>query len=226
MAGACSGLSVTPLNVVVDKSIIEYTSGKGALWGLAGTNLLNIVKSPLAFLKDFSFRWMYFVYFSTYAVSNLADHVNLTNEVPHPIQKLLMVFLVNTSASLIKDMKYAVKYGQAVKPFPVISYGLFFIRDIFAMASAFTIPPILGKEIQKRTSISADNGERLGQLISPIMVQFIATPFHLTALDFYNRPGLSIKERYTHIKSIFTNALFLRMMRFLPAYGFGGIINI
>lgn len=55
---------------------------------------------------------MYFVYFFTYGVSNLADHVNLTPDIPHPIQKLLMVFLTNTTASLIKDKKYAVKFGK------------------------------------------------------------------------------------------------------------------
>jgi hypothetical protein len=158
-SGLVSGFSVSPLNVVVDKSIIEYTSGKGKLWGLAGDNLLTIVKAPLSFLTGFSFRWMYFVYSSTYAVSNLADHVDLSPNVPHPIQKLLIVFLVNTSASLIKDKKYAVKFGlPSVRPFPLISYILFFARDLVAMAGAFTIPPILGKEITKRIDVSEVNG--------------------------------------------------------------------
>lgn len=226
LAGACSGFSVTPLNVVVDKSVIEYTSGKGGLWTLARDNLFTIFKAPISFLTGFSFRWMYFVYFFTYTTSNLADHVNLTPDIPHPIQKLLMVFLANTTTSLIKDKKYAVKYGQTVRPFPLASYGLFFTRDIIAMASAFTIPPIFGKEITKRFNVSAANGERIAQLTSPLLIQFIATPIHLLALDLYNRPGITAAERYLHIKNIFSNAIVLRMMRFLPAYGFGGIINI
>jgi len=67
-----------------------------------------MVKTPVNFFTGFSFRWMYFVYFSTYTASNLADHVNLSPDVPHPIQKLLIVFLANTSSSLVKDKKYAV----------------------------------------------------------------------------------------------------------------------
>ena len=125
------------------------------MWTLAGQNLATIVKSPITFLSGFSFRWMYFVYSFTYTASNLADHVNLTNEVSHPIQKLAIVFLVNTVCGLIKDKKYAVKYGNNVsRPFPPISYGLFFVRDIAAMASAFTIPPMLGKAITQRFDVS------------------------------------------------------------------------
>ena len=78
-AGLCSGFAVSPLNVVVDKSVIEYTSGQGNMWTLAGQNLSTIVKSPISFLSGFSFRWMYFVYSFTYISSNLADHVNLTS---------------------------------------------------------------------------------------------------------------------------------------------------
>ena len=66
----------------------------------------------------------------------------------------------------------------------------------------------------------------MGQLISPIFAQFLTTPLHLLGLDIYNRPGLSLAERYKYIKGIFNNSLVIRMMRFLPAYGFGGIINI
>jgi hypothetical protein len=178
---------------VVDKSVIEYTSGKGGLWQLAGENLSVIFKSPISFFTGFSFRWMYFVYFLTYATSNFADHVNFTPEVSHPIQKLLMVFLANTTCSLIKDKKYAVKYGQiSTRPFPLASYGLFFLRDLIAMASAFTIPPILGKAISKKFDITQANGERIAQLASPLFVQLIGTPIHLLALDIYNRPGIAL----------------------------------
>ncbi len=98
---------------------------------------------------------MYFVYIFTYSANNLADHLSFTEDISHPIQKLGMVFLTNTTCSLIKDKKYAVKYGLTeAKKFPIPSYGLFFLRDLIAMASAFTIPPILGKEITTRINVS------------------------------------------------------------------------
>ena len=112
IAGACAAFSVSPLNVVVDKSVMQYAKNSSLnLWGLAKDNLGDIMKKPFPFLGSFEFRWMYFVYIFTYAGSNLADHVNLTPEISHPIQKLAMVFLVNTTCSLIKDKKYTVKFG-------------------------------------------------------------------------------------------------------------------
>lgn len=62
--------------------------------------------------------------------------------------KLLTTFVVNTTTSLIKDKALTQKFGTTiVRSFPLTSYGLFFLRDIIAMASAFTIPPYLGELI-------------------------------------------------------------------------------
>ena len=58
------------------------------------------------------------------------------------------------------------------------------------------------------------------------MVQFVATPIHLLGLDLYNRTGISFKERLRHLGKIYTNSVALRMLRFLPAYGIGGVVNI
>jgi len=105
-------------------------------------------KTPRIFLTSFEFKWMYFVYMCTYSVSNLMDHVNVTPDISHSIQKLLAVFVTNTTCSIIKDKIYAQHFGKtAIRPFPNASIGLFFARDILAMASAFTLPPILGKII-------------------------------------------------------------------------------
>ena len=35
-----------------------------------------------------------------------------------------------------------------------------------------------------------------------------------------------MKERVSYLKSIYTNTAALRMLRFLPAFGIGGIVNI
>lgn len=106
------------------------------------------------------------------------------------------------------------------------SYALFFVRDLIAMASAFTIPPIFGKFLVEKFGISEKSGERIAQVVSPPLIQFVATPIHLLALSLYNDPHFNFEERVKSIKSIYSNALVIRMLRFLPAYGFGGIINI
>jgi len=68
---------VTPLNVVVDKSVILYSNGTSELWPAAGAELKMMVSTPWQFLKSFQFRWMYLVYAPTYTASNLADHYHL-----------------------------------------------------------------------------------------------------------------------------------------------------
>ena len=83
----------------------------------------------------------------TYVASNLADHYTLPWIDPS-ISKLLTVFFFNTSTGIIKDKCLAQHFGQGEpRPFPWKSLRLFFLRDLLAMASAFTLPPILGKEI-------------------------------------------------------------------------------
>jgi len=94
------------------------------------------------------------------------------------------------------------------------------------MASAFTIPPIFGKWIEKNWGYSETTSLRIAQLTSPVVIQLVATPIHLLGLDLYNRTGLSMEERLAYLKQIYTHSVILRMLRFLPAYGIGGIVNI
>lgn len=145
--GICSGFLVSPINTIVDKSVIENANGKTPLWQGVWKGFRSLFLTPQVFLKSYEFKWIFFVYASTYASSNIADHVEI-NRVDPSIVKLMISFLVNTSASLVKDKALAMAFGnQTSKPFPMSAFGLFLLRDIVAMASAFTIPPILGLKI-------------------------------------------------------------------------------
>lgn len=90
-----------------------------------------------------------FCYIPTYTVSNLADYYNVTDKIPHPIQKLLAVFVANSATSLIKDTVYAKRLNpfKPIEPFPPIALGFLFTRDIVAMAAAFTLPSLVAKEV-------------------------------------------------------------------------------
>lgn len=117
-------------------------------------------------------------------------------------------------------------FGNLPKdPFPISSLTLLFIRDIIAMAAAFTLPNMLAKSVSEYFNVSRDNGERIAQLSLPCLQQFVAVPIHLMALDLYNRPNVTFGERVSYIRSIYINTVSLRMTRFLPAFGFGGIAN-
>lgn len=226
VAGLFSGFFVAPFNTIVDRSIIENANGKTPLWEGVANGLKSFAFTPATFLKSYAFKWIFFVYSTTYATSNLCDHIRMGSIDPALI-KLTLTFLVNTTASLVKDKALAQVFGATeVRPFPNSSFVLFLLRDIVAVASAFTIPPILGKAISDRTGASEQRGLKIAQIISPLLIQFIGTPLHLLGLDIYNHPNATTMERMQHMKAIYWNSLLLRMLRFLPAYGIGGIVNI
>lgn len=113
-----------------------------------------MISRPKTFFTAYEFRWILAVYQATYVTSNLADHYVISWLDP-AISKLMAVFTVNTTLSLLKDKALTQRFGHGeARNFPWSSLNLFFIRDIIAMASAFTLPPILGKQIEKRFDLS------------------------------------------------------------------------
>jgi len=105
-----TGFAVSPLNTVVDKSVMEYANRKfPSLWSAVSSSLKTMVTRPLKFMGGFEFRWMCVVFLPTFTASNVSDHFQLHENLPQNIQKLLAVFLTNTSLSLIKDRIYALR---------------------------------------------------------------------------------------------------------------------
>lgn len=133
--------------------MIENANGKTPLWTGVYNGLKSLFTQPQVFLRAFEFKWLLLVYTSTYISSNLADHAHVQGIDP-AILKLMITFVVNTVTSLAKDKALAQRFGaKEKKSFPLTSFGLFFLRDIVAMASAFTIPPILGEFISEKMDI-------------------------------------------------------------------------
>jgi hypothetical protein len=229
IAGMVTGFAVSPLNTVVDKSVMEFANRKyPTIWSAAGNAMKELLTQPLRFIGGFEFRWMCFVYFPTFTVGNLADHYNLTDSIPHPMQKLTAVFLTNTITSLIKDRIYIRRLNphKPIEPLPVSSLMLLFTRDILAMAAAFTIPPIAAAYMKNNHGWDYANAERIFQLACPPLLQILVVPIHLLALGLYNDKGKTMSEHFKYIRSIYFSTVALRMMRFLPSYGIGGIFNI
>jgi hypothetical protein len=186
----------------------------------------RLFTQPLQFFASFKFRWMYFVYTLTYSANNLTDHSQIMPEVPLPIQNLLITFAANTVCGILKDKAYIQHFGVAQqRKFPVASLGLLLLRDIITVASAFTLPPIFADQIYLRFDVSERTSRTIAQLATPLLVQIVVTPLHLLGLDLYNRQGLKLSQRAGYLKTLYPNALGMRMIRFLPAYGIGGVIN-
>jgi len=98
---------------------------------------------------------MYFVYAMTYGVNNLTDHSQIIPGLSFPIQNLIMTFIANTVCGILKDKAYIQHFGAvSKKSFPVVSLGLLFTRDLITVASAFTFPHIMSKQLEKKFGIS------------------------------------------------------------------------
>jgi len=70
-----------------------------------------MVFNPKLFFTAYEFKWILAVYHATYVTSNLADHVNLSWIDP-AISKLMAVFFVNTTLSLLKDKALTQRLGH------------------------------------------------------------------------------------------------------------------
>ena len=57
-------------------------------------------------------------------------------------------------------------------------------------------------------------------------MQIVLVPIHLLALGLYNDKGKTLTEHSRYIRSIYWSTVFLKMMRFLPGYGIGGVFNL
>ena len=154
MVGVATGFCVTPINTIVDKSIIENANGKTNLWTGVIKGFKKLFLQPGKFFSAYEFRWIFLVYGSTYVTSNLSDHLRLSWVDP-AISKLFLTFTVNTTLSLFKDKALAQKLGHGeARKFPISALNLFFMRDLVAIASAFTLPPIMGKMIEDKFGFS------------------------------------------------------------------------
>lgn len=121
------------------------------------------------------------------------------------------------------------------RPVPPISYLLFTLRDVLTIYGCFVCPPILSSRLEALPDTVKDQfllskpeaRSRLSQLMLPVMVQFVSTPIHLLALDLYNRPqrALSLADRVARVGRDLPGAVPTRMMRILPAFGVGGVLN-
>ena len=67
--------------------------------------------------------------------------------------------------------------------------------------------------------------EDAAQLVSPVVIQLLSTPFHLYALDLYNRKAAAASDRVRLVLDKYAVSVAARCARILPAFGIGGVAN-
>merc|ERR1712083_625870 len=113
----------------------------------------------------------------------------------------------------------------AKRSVPLATYGCFLCRDTLTIGAGFVLPPVVASGIEATTGTSRQSADKASQLVTPMAMQLICTPLHLFALNIYNVPKATFAERCAGVWSTCPESTGIRMIRFLCAYGFGGILN-
>lgn len=73
---------------------------------------------------------------------------------------------------------------------------------------------------------SEDARLKMAQVLMPATSQIVSTPLHLLGLDLSYRPWkLPIRERVSAVRRHLAFATPLRMIRIIPPFGFGSVVN-
>lgn len=182
----------------------------------------------------------FLVYFGTYATANLFDsfYACKTYDDPNTISTATSKFLATTAVStglcVYKDGYFAAMASRG--PAPLLSYFLFTARDVVTVWASFNLPTMIAPKLADfpfasltpfQSIFSSDESRlKMAQMLMPAASQLVSTPLHLLGLDLSHRPyRLPIRERVSAVRRHLAFATPLRMMRIIPPFGFGSVVN-
>jgi len=230
-AGVCSAVAVAPFLTIVDRSVVAASAGTEPLFRAAFRLAAEFVTRPHVALVAPSLWMVAGVYGATYATANcieVACQRSSTSATTSGAAKFVGVTGVNMSASIAKDAAFAKMFGApsgAAAAVPLAAYGLFAVRDCLTIGGAFVVPPLIADAAVKVGGYPRDSASTAAQLTTPMGMQLVCTPLHLMALDVVNAPGSGLGSRAREVAGKLPPALLARMLRMLPAYGIGGLLN-
>ena len=224
--GIFSAASVAPIISIVDKAIVSNASGLEPLIPCLLNGFKNLFTQPHVFLKHPSFLMIWAVYSGTYIVANCTEALCERQARSSFYPKFVSSSTTNVSLSVLKDKAFARMFGTAtLRPLPLVSYGLFAIRDSATIFASFSIPGPLSSHMQTVHGYSAGFADNFSQLLTPITMQIFSTPLHLHGLDLYNRHSATPVERLSFIRQEYVKTMLARMARIFPAFSIGGVLN-
>jgi len=229
-----SAVSVVPVVLTVDKAVTEAAAGK-SLGSAMAAGLRDLLKRPHVVAKSAPFWLVMGVYTSTYGASNLIDVIAERREMSSGTQsasKLVVATGAYTTSSILKDVAFAKMFAkaadvgkEAVKRVPMTTYGTFLFRDSLIIGAGFILPHMVAGGLRSSTNMDQKKCETVAQLATPCAMQIVITPIHLLGLNFYNMPNGTPAERARSVWSTCPESTGVRMLRFLWAYGVGGVVN-
>ncbi|KAI1310438.1 hypothetical protein F5Y03DRAFT_39540 [Xylaria venustula] len=241
VSAACAASLIAPVISIIDRSIMENTSGRSTLGGSLKNSLRTLFTRPHTMLFSRPVALIFMLYGGTYLTANTLDTATSTvrgqpaTHVSSGTAKFAASSTANVGLCIYKDQVYVKLFGPGgpPRPVPLPTYALFGLRDCLTIFASFNVPPLLGPVVSERLSAEMRrrvSGETVAQFIAPAAVQLFSTPIHLLGLDMYNRPGgvggISWADRWTLIRKNWLISCAARVGRIVPAFGLGGTVNM
>jgi len=241
---------ISPFMVVIDKAIVQRAAGTHTILRSGMESFSSMIRNPYRTVKSPTFLLMWTVYAATYTTVNCCKTIlehreqfkeaeesekisSLSSSGNNDNKANMSVFLgttvINSASSMWKDRYFAMQFGVAkaanAAKVPLITYGLWGMRDCMVIGSSFILPDIVSSILQRQTDLNHDTALRISQFTCPVVSQLIITPVQVLGLDFYNRPLASPLDRIRFQFANYTSIVAARISRIAPAYGIGGIGN-
>jgi hypothetical protein len=223
--------SAAVLVTMIDQAVTQNASKTATIAQSLKASANMLVSTPLKFFRGRAYLAVAGVYTGTYLVANWTMTYCEQQQLDEKMPKLAATSVTNIGLGVTKDSMFAIWFGAAGVgggpfSFPLASWGCFIVRDVFTVGAGFVLPGIVSAELVKRRVFATQaTADVVAQLCVPVACQVALTPFHLLALDIYNRPGQAAASRVGYIKSIFAESVAVRMARVMAVYGIAGVVN-
>lgn len=212
---------------ILDKAVAEKSSGisPSILKGVQ-SGVTQLYKQPFEFFKGKFYGPMAGVYLATYGTANVTEAMCNNLGLDPTWYKLGLSSAANILFSNFRDSFYTQISGKgSIRPTPILSKILYAKRDCLTIGAGFTLPNYVAQYLKNQYHFSEKSAVYAGQLATPLVMQFIITPVHLLALDLYNNPVTTLKNRFFRIQQQYPAATMARMGRSLSVYSIGGLLN-
>lgn len=222
--GLLAGFSLSYFILPMDQAVMERMSGNTTLKQSLIRSGTSIVTNPLKYIRSPAYGFVFGTYAGTYITKNCIDtscQATQQSAEATAFVKFWGVLAVNGGLSVFwKDPGLAKLFGNSAAAMPKSVYACWVVRDFLHMIGAVVVPDYC----EQRFSWTKDQW-RIAQVLCPMGVQLLTTPFHLMGLDLYNEPKAPLSQRLARIGRGWLPSTGIRCIRMFAPWSLGLLIN-
>lgn len=225
-AATVAGAMVAPFVTAVDKAIAQAAAGQATAWASLGTSMRELATTPVTYLKQPAFRFIWLLYGGTYGAANLFTTLEESRGTTSALGKTASIFLANSSLSLFKDWNFARMFSdKPPAPVPKPALASWWIRDFVSMGVIFIGPPVVAQMMQDSMNIEKKIAEPVAQFALPLMLQPFVAPLHLYGYVLYNNASAPWVDRKVIMQREIYGAIQMRCLRIIAPFSIGATLN-